>query len=69
MNYTAGGVTYRVEVADELTGPWKSSTSFVEQAGPAANNGDGTETVNVRLKQAVPGTMQKYMRLVVIPTP
>ena len=69
VDYTTGGVTYRVEVSDSLAGPWNSSTSFVEQAGPAANNGDGTETVNVRLKQNVPGTTQKFMRLVLIPTP
>ena len=62
-----GGYLYRVEVADTLTAPWSSGTTLVEQIGPTINNGDGTETVTVRLKQAVSGTTQNYLRLVLVP--
>lgn len=69
VDYTAGGVTYRVEVADSLNGTWASNTSLVEQLGSAVNNADGTETVKVQLKQLIPTATQKFMRLVLVPNP
>ena len=70
VNYTAGGVTYTVEVTDELGGTWQSGTSFVEIVpGSAVNNGDGTETVSVRLKLPVTSAPMKFMRLVLTPLP
>ena len=69
VSYAAGGYLYRVEVADTLTAPWSSGTTLVEPIGPTIDNGDGTETVTVRLKQVVSGTAQNYLRLVLVPTP
>ena len=68
-DYTAGGLTYTVQVANDLAGTWQSGTTLVEQVGAAINNGDGTETVSVRLKQAITGSTQKFVRLVLLPTP
>lgn len=51
-----------------LDGPWTSTTSLVEQLGSATINGDGTETVTVRLKLPVSSSAQKFMRLVVSQT-
>lgn len=61
--YNVDGLTYRVEVADDPTGPWSSGSSLLEQIGIGADNGDGTETVKVLLKQIIPGTARKFMRL------
>lgn len=69
VDYTAGGLTYVVQVADNVTGPWQSGSSFVELIGPRVANGDGTETVRVQLKQTVPAASRKFIRLVLIPTP
>lgn len=69
LDYTAGGLTYRVEAADTPSGPWTSNASLLEQVGSAVNNGDGTETVSVRLKQTTPATTKKFMRLVLMPSP
>jgi hypothetical protein len=46
-----------------------TGTTLVEQVGAAINNGDGTETVRVHIKQAITGSTQKFMRLVLLPTP
>ena len=70
VDYTADGVTYTVQIANDLTDPWQSGAEFVELvSGSRVNNGDGTETVRVRIKQAATGWSQKFMRLVLIPTP
>jgi parallel beta-helix repeat protein len=69
VDYTAGGLTYTMQVANDLAGTWQSGTALVEQVGAAINNGDGTETVSVRIKQAITGSTQKFVRLVLLPTP
>jgi len=69
VDYTAGGLTYTVQVANDLAGTWQSGTALVEQVGAAINNGDGTETVSVRIKQAITGSTQKFVRLVLLPIP
>lgn len=66
VDYAAGGATYRVESADTLSGPWQSGVEIVEQVGSAINNGDGTETVTVRLKKAASGTNHSFARLVLV---
>jgi len=70
VDYTAGGVTYTVEVTDELGGTWQSGTSLVELVpGSVVNNGDGTETVSVRLKLPVTSAPMRFARLVLTPAP
>jgi hypothetical protein len=68
VDYTAAGLTYTVQVSDTLTGIWQSSAALVEFVpGSRISNGDGTETVSVRMKQVVTGATQKFMRLALIP--
>ena len=68
VDYTAAGLTYTVQVSDTLTGIWQSSAALVEfVSGSRISNGDGTETVSVRIKQVVTGATQKFMRLALIP--
>lgn len=70
VDYTAGGLTYTVQVASELGGAWQSGSSLVELVpGSRVDNGNGTETVSVRLKQPVAQTTVKFMRLVLTPSP
>ena len=59
-----------MQVADSLAGNWQSNAELVELV-PASrvNNGDGTETVSVRLRLATPSAAQKFVRLVLIPGP
>lgn len=66
-DYTAGNLTYQVQVADSPDAPWISDTGLVEQAGPATSNGDGTDTVGVRLRPAIADLTRKFMRLILLP--
>lgn len=69
VDYMAGGLLYIVQVADDLLGSWDSGSDLVELVpGSRINNGDGTETVSVRIKQSLSGTTQKFIRLILIPT-
>jgi parallel beta-helix repeat protein len=69
VNYTANGLTYLVQMTDDLAGTWQSGPAFVELVpGGRVDNGDGTETVSVRFKQFVTGTAPKFMRLILVPT-
>ena len=69
VDYEAGGLIYTVQVTDDLGGTWQSGTAFVELVpGSRLNNGDGTETVSVRIKQTLSGATRKFMRLVLVPT-
>lgn len=64
VDYTARGVTYRVEHSEAL-GPdtWMSGAGLVEQVGAAVPNGDGTETVTVRVLPAVEEAGSGFARL------
>jgi hypothetical protein len=64
VDYTAGALTYRVQVADSPSGPWVSGTGVVEQVGLATDNGDRTETVSIRLRESLSGIARKFMRLI-----
>jgi len=49
--YSIGGVNYVVEHSETLaSNDWESGTVLLEMVGSPLSNGDGTETVTVRLK-------------------
>ncbi len=67
VNYTANGITYVVEVADDIqSGIWQTGPSVVGQVGPAVDNGDGTETVTVRHLVPLEQADRKFMRMKLI---
>jgi arylsulfatase A len=52
--YTAGGVRYAVQSsASLLPGSWNAGPAFHEQVGLPVDNGDGTETVTVRIPESI----------------
>ncbi|MGJ8651541.1 MAG: malectin domain-containing carbohydrate-binding protein [Opitutaceae bacterium] len=61
--YTADGVTYRVECSSSLGGEWVSGAEVVTQVGAPVDNGDGTETVTVRAVQSNSEATSMFMRL------
>jgi hypothetical protein len=61
MGYTAGGIVYTVEYDGDLADPW--STGSVVPVGSPVDNGDGTETVTVRLSTPVTVAERQFMRL------
>lgn len=64
VDYTARGVTYRAEHSENLQpDSWMSGAGLVEQVGAAIPNGDGTETVTVRMLPAVAGSGRGFARL------
>jgi hypothetical protein len=58
---TADGITYTVEYDGDLADPW--STGSVLPVGSPVENGDGTETVTVRLTTPVTVAVRQFMRL------
>jgi hypothetical protein len=53
VDYAAEGVRYVVETTTNLmSDTWNSGSSVVEAVGTPVDNGDGTETVSVRLKSS-----------------
>jgi hypothetical protein len=53
VDYAAEGVRYVVETTTNLMSEtWNSGSSVVEAVGTPIDNGDGTETVSVRLKSS-----------------
>lgn len=65
--YTADGLTYRVEYDADLTDPWSSGSVVV--VGPTVDNGNGTESVTVRLNTPVDGVDNQFIRLSVTSAP
>ena len=64
VNYTVGDLTYVVEVSTSMTGgSWLTDVSLVEQIGTATSNGDGTDTVTVRLRSPLDAAPKKFVRL------
>jgi parallel beta-helix repeat protein len=69
VDYEAGGLIYTVQVTDDLAGAWQSGATLVELVpGSRVNNGDGTETVSVRIKLTVSSAAKRFLRLVLTPT-
>jgi poly(3-hydroxybutyrate) depolymerase len=62
--YTVGDLLYQVETNATLNGAsWATGTDILEQMGPAQDNGDGTETVTVRLRVAMENEIRRFLRL------
>ncbi len=66
VDYIADDLLYTVEVSDDLspTG-WASGPGLVQLVGTPIDNGDGTETVTVRLTASITGLARKFLRLLV----
>jgi hypothetical protein len=48
--YTVDGITYTLKTSPSLSATnWQTGSSVIQQVGIPVNNGDGTETVTVRL--------------------
>lgn len=58
----ARDVGWRVETSDDLK-VWSHDPAVLETVPPAIPNGDGTETVTVRVVPAVAGTAKRFVRL------
>jgi len=67
VDYTADGITYTVEYDGDLSDPW--STGSVTAIGAPIDNGDGTETVTVRLTTSVITAGKQFIRLRVVSAP
>ncbi len=67
VDYTVDGLVYTVEYDTDLVGPWNSGS--VVQVGSAVDNGDGTETVTVRVTSAVATESKQFIRVKVVATP
>ena len=65
VNYTIGGIRYTVEYDSDLVGPWSSGD--IIQIGSAVSNGDGTETVTVRVPSVVADGNTLFMRVMITP--
>ena len=61
INYTVNGLTYTVEYNTDLTDPWNSGS--VEPVGDPVDNGDGTESVTVRLTTPIGTEPRGFVRL------
>ena len=58
--YTLDGITYTLKASTSLSSPsWQSGSSVIQQVGTPVNNGDGTETVTVRLLGGNPNAFLK----------
>jgi hypothetical protein len=58
--YTVDGITYTLKASPTLTTPnWQTGSSVIQQVGTPVNNGDGTETVTVRILGTNPASFLK----------
>ena len=65
VNYTVGGIRYTVQYDADLVAPWSSGNTV--QVGPAVSNGDGTETVTVRVPASLDDGDTLFMRVMITP--
>ncbi len=61
--YTSNGIHYRVECSETLNGTWETGSDLLQVVGEPVDNGDGTESVTVRIKQAISESPCAFMRL------
>lgn len=58
------GITYQPRVSTSLApNSWSDSSQLIEQIGTPVSNGDGTETVTVRLKKSLLDEPQQFVQL------
>ena len=60
-----GGIRYTVQYDADLVAPWSSGNTV--QVGPAVSNGDGTETVTVRVPASLDDGDTLFMRVMITP--
>ncbi len=60
--YTVGGILYTVQWSSNLV-QWQTGSADLEQVGSPTDNGDGTETIRVRLKKTISEQSQAFLRL------
>lgn len=66
VDYTMDGLVYCVQVTDSVpTGAWVSGANYVEWTGNRTDNGDGAETVSVRIKQPASLFPRRFARLAI----
>jgi hypothetical protein len=64
IDYELDGINYAAEVSSDLSPEsWNSGTGVFEVLEAPIDNGDGTETVTVRLKNSIPGEVSQFLRL------
>lgn len=62
--HSFAGITYQVQVVSNLAADaWFAGSDRVEEIGSPTENGDGTETVRLRLKQSVDDAAQQFIRI------
>ena len=66
IDRTYRGVTYTVEVTDDLkAGVWQNGSGQFTVIGSPSDNGDGTETITVRLNTALETAPRQFVKLTV----
>lgn len=67
LNYRARGILYRVEYSPNLQpGSWSTGPTILEVAGDPIANGDGTESVTVRVLPPIQNFAQGFVRLCLV---
>jgi hypothetical protein len=64
VDYTASGIRYEVQQSIDLkAGNWESLSFDHDVVGLPRDNGDGTETISIRVPVITSGRMQRFLRL------
>ena len=61
--YTVNGITYQVKCCQLLCESWETGSAYLEELANPTDNGDGTETVTVRVKSTIADTPQMFINL------
>ena len=64
QGYEVDGIRYWVEFSPDLVN-WFRGVDDVEEVGSRQENGNGTETVTVRVRQPMNGVARQFIRLVI----
>ena len=67
IDYTVDGLRFQVQYDDDLAPSW--STGDITEVGTASDNGDGTETVTIRLTESMTLHDHRFIRLAVSRVP
>jgi len=66
INYTADGITYTIEHDIDLADSWDTGGITVVSV---TSNGDGSESVTIRLNTSIPSSSRQFIRLRVTSAP
>jgi hypothetical protein len=61
--YAVNGLHYKVECSPSLSGEWLTGSSLLQEEGTPIDNGDGTETVRVKVKTPIRDNPTQFVRL------